>query len=39
MRNSAKKKQEIIDKQNFKNELEDLVEKKIKDRDTKTLNF
>lgn len=39
MRNSAKQKQEIIDKQNFRNELEDLVEKKIKDRDTKTLNF
>jgi len=33
------KKQDIINKQNFRNELEDLVEKKIKDRDTKTLNF
>ena len=39
MRKSAKQKQEIIDKQNFRNELEDLNEKKIKDRDTKTLNF
>ncbi len=37
MRKSAKQKQEIIDKQNFRNELEDLNEKKIKDRIT--LNF
>ena len=37
MRKSAKQKQEIIDKQNFKNELEDLNEKKLKDRIT--LNF
>lgn len=39
MKQSAKQKQDIIDKQNFRNELEDVVEKKIKDRDTKTLNF
>ena len=37
MRTSAKEKQEIINKQNFKNKLEDLNEKKIKDR--MTLNF
>jgi hypothetical protein len=37
MKQSSKQKQEIIDKQNFRNELEDLVEKKIKDRET--LNF
>jgi len=37
MKQSAKQKQQIIDKQNFKNELEDLNEKKIKDR--MTINF
>ena len=37
MKQSAKKNQEIIDKQNFRNELEDLNEKKINDRIT--LNF
>ena len=37
MKQSAKKNQEIIDKQNFRNQLEDLNEKKINDRNT--LNF
>ena len=37
MRTSAKEKQEIINKQNFKNKLEDLHEKKIKAK--MTLNF
>jgi len=39
MKQLSQKKQEIINKQNFRNQLEDLVEKKIKDRDTKSLNF
>ena len=37
MRQSAKQKQSVIDKQNFTNKLEDLNEKKIKER--MTLNF
>ena len=37
MKQLSQKKQDIINKQNFRNQLEDLVEKKIKDRDT--LNF